>query len=153
MSTVTYAGRTFDLAAYQEQAGTTELLADLALPAASGTLLTGIRKLAQRFLLELFTERGSMRYLPDRGCDFLTAARQGRLRTPFDVLAAFSAALVDIRQNLTSEETDADPPDEQFADATVAALTVRPGFLALTLRITSQAGTSREVLAPLTFLI
>lgn len=152
MATVAeYTNRKVDLLAYQGQkaAGEALLASSLAIPGGSGQLCTGIQKLAQRFLLELFTETGSMFFQPNRGCVFMTLARQGKLRTIVDVRAAFSAAVIDIYKILTSEETTDMPKDEKFKTATLLAVATSPGFISITVRVVSQAGLARQVVMPI----
>lgn len=146
-----YTGRPYDVLAYYGTAQPDFALLNpvLALPGAGGEVVAGILKLSQRFLLELLTEKGSMPYLPQRGNTFIARAREGSLRTQFDALAAFSAALLDIRTNLQSEEKDTDPDDERYADAQINSITVYPGRLTLNVSVSSRAGTSRKVIAPI----
>jgi len=156
MAIVDYIGRTYDLLSYQggDVAGGEVLLNQaLVTPENSGQITTGIQKLAQRFLLELLTERGSLTYLPDRGCDFMSSARLGNFLTPLDVLASFSASLVDIRNNLEIEESESDPDDERFLDATADSVTLNTGSATLHISITSRAGDTRVVIAPLNITI
>jgi len=151
-----YLNRTHDLLAYTggDVAGGEVLLAQaLATPDNGGQITTGIQKLAQRFLLELLTEQGTLTYLPGRGCDFMAKARLGNFLTPLDVLAAFSGALVDIRNNLEIEEAESDPDDERFLDAAAESVTLNAGSATLHIRITSRAGNTRKVIAPLNITI
>ena len=151
-----YIGRSHDLLGYQgggTAGGDTLLTQALATPDNGGQITTGIQKLAQRFLLELLTEQGSLIYLPERGCDFMAKARLGNFLTPLDVLSAFSSALVDIRNNLEIEESESDPDDERFLDADAEAVTLNAGSATLHIRITSRAGNTRKVIAPLNITI
>lgn len=155
MSTVVdYQGRTVDLAAFQgwEKGVGVETLLDqsLAEPGEGGEVVTGIVKLAQRFLVLLLTERGSLDYLPDAGCTFMTDARKGGWRTSADVLQSFHFALLDIKRQLRSVELDGDPDDEKFAGVTVLGIVLSPRDRAvLRLALTSQAGTKRAFIAPI----
>jgi hypothetical protein len=151
MSISDYVGRTVDVLAYKGgTAGGEKLLRmELAAQDDSGQITTGIQKLAQRFLLELLTEQGTMAYLPLRGCGFMREARLGMWRSPIDVMAAFSAALLDIKDNLQAEETSLDPDDERFFDAELVAVTLDGSEASVTIRVTSLAGTSRKFIAPL----
>lgn len=150
MSAEKYAGRTIDILAFLNEpvvGKPTQMLQELAYPGESGLVITGIRKLAQRFLIELLTEQGSLIYQPARGSTFMTEARSGTFRTTADVLAAFSSALSDISGNLVREEAEDDPPDEQFASAEVISVSLDNGRVTLVVRVTSEAGSSREVIA------
>jgi hypothetical protein len=151
MSVAQYVDRTIDLLAYQDAPAVGEVLTtqELVQSSNNGQICTGIQKLAQRFLLELLTEAGSIAYLPNRGCLFMTDARLGMFGNSFDVMASFSSALVDIKRNLQDEETSYDPLDERFEEAEVVNVTFAPGNASITVRITSSAGTDREVIAPL----
>lgn len=146
-----YIGRTIDLLAYQGAPGRGEVLAEQTLvrPGQTGQITTGIQKLAQRFLLELLTEKGSIPHLPNRGCQFMTDANAGTFQNQYDVLASFSQALVDITENLQAEESLSDPDDERFDSAEVENISFANGSASVTVRIYSLAGSSREVIAPL----
>src|SRR5690606_13212294 len=127
MSAIKYSGRTVDILAFLGEpvvGKPTLLLQELASSSEGGLVITAIRKLAQPFLLELLTEQGSLIYQPSRGSTFITEARSGSFRTTADVLAAFSAALSDVKENLTREEFTSDPLDEQFADAEVVSISL-----------------------------
>lgn len=145
-----YINRTIDLAAYQNAPtqGTALLTAALALDGTSGTVLTGIEKLAQRFLLELLTETGSIAY-STRGCNFMTDARMSLWRTSTDVEQSFYTALVAITANLQLEESTTDPDDERFATASALSVILDSDSVAIQVQVTSLAGTSRVVIAPL----
>lgn len=122
----------------------------------SGEICTGIQKLSQRVAIEFLTEKGSMPYLPDRGTEFMTKLRQGRLRTELDVTLEFNFAIIDIAQNLITEEatyTDIPmPDDERFASAELTSIAILADFLQLTMLVTSVAGDSREVIMPISTL-
>ena len=125
-----YVGRTIDILAYfTDNVGTGEVQLEPSLTAnnTGGHLTTGIQKLAQRFLLELLTERGSMTYAPTRGSGFMRDARLGIMLTPLDVMTSFSAALTDIRRNLQLEEKDTDPNDERFDRAEIISVALTGG--------------------------
>jgi hypothetical protein len=152
MSTIVdYLDRRVDVLAFQGATpqGSRLLTQALAPPGGAGLICAGIQKLAQRFLLELLTERGSMPFAQQRGTELISRARLGYLRTQLDVFAATSSAISDAQQNLWDEESDNDPEDESFASAELLAVTSLPGYASLTIRVTSRAGTSRDVLTPL----
>lgn len=115
-----------------------------------GQAIAGVLKLAQRFLLELLTDRGSIPFLPDRGTYFLTEARMGGWRTHLDVRAAFARAVSFIRRALRAEERDgALPDDERFGSAEVLNVQIGPGRVRLDIAIQSASGDGRQVLFPL----
>lgn len=151
MSIVDYVDRTIDVVAYQgsKPRGNQLLTSELATPDQSGLVCTGVVKLAQKFLLKLFKERGSKLYRPTEGNDFMTEARQGLLRNQVDVFTSFSAALVDIRREFAAEETDDLPPDERFGSAELLGVTVQPGRVSISVQITSQNDTTTKFITPL----
>jgi len=83
------------------------------------------------------------------------------LRSGIDVRAAFALASSEVQINLQAEEYPEMPADERFASAELLGFTIDPNpvqsersgtsavFLNLTVRITSQAGESREIIAPI----
>ncbi len=110
--------------------------------------LTGSAKLAQRFLLHLFTRKGSMRYRPRQGCMF-AANLAAAAATETDVFVAFAAALRDVRTNLQAEELATDPADERFAGARVERLTVARSSVTMAIRVTTLAGSTVDLAVPL----
>ena len=115
----------------------------------NGSLIAGVQKLAQRFLLELLTEVGSIRHLPGRGCRFMVEGRHGRWRTPADVSSSFYASLLDVRRNLLREETGSEPPDERFDRAVLESVFLARDRVALRIRVISQAGTDLQLIYPI----
>lgn len=166
MALADYVGRKYDYLALRNTTGPGErkLALELFDKTTSGQITTGVQKLAQRWLLEFLTERGTMIGRPTRGCEFMRLARQGRLRLPIDVRAAFSAADAVIRVNLLLEETADMPSDERFGSVELLNIGLLPGgavtqqsgtsavFLTLGVRIVSLAGTDRTVIFPIEIL-
>ena len=149
---IDYAGRTNeDLLLFDNASivGDARLTPALALPGQSGALIAGIELLVQRFLLELLTDVGSIKYLPTRGCTFLMDARRGMWRTPADIESSFSAALLDVRNNLQADEEDTDPLDERFKNAVLTKTALSGDYAAITIELTSMAETSRTIVYPL----
>jgi hypothetical protein len=148
---------TYDLLVFAKAAGPggTTLLryAAGALPdataaaAATAPTVAGPAKLGQRFLLELLTEKGSMRFRPGRGSSLPAALRSGRLDTEADVFVAFGAALQDVEANLLADEADDDPDDERYAGAELTRVVLGPTSVTLTARVTSRAGATLLVAA------
>ena len=136
---------TIDLLAFAPSSGDQTLFSG-----GRGQSCTGRLKLAQRWLLEFFTESGSVPYASERGCDFLRRAREGGLASELDVFQAFALAAAGIRRNLVSEETDANEDKERFVGAVLQAVTVQPGSVSLQVGIQSRAGQTFKVLFPIT---
>lgn len=150
MSLSAYEGRTIDVFAYEQPSATGRSLLVPALATEGGGLVcTGIQKLVQKFLIEFFTERGSIPYEPTRGSTFLTDMYGGRVRNQADVFGAVARALVYVETNLLSDETDATPDDERYAGAEILAVTIAETSVDLTLKISSEAGDSRQYILPL----
>ena len=142
MSTVRdYVDRTYDVLAYHGGKPTGDVLLDqtFAPDGEGGSICTGLQKLAQRFILELLTEQGSIRYLSWRGTTFMAEARQGRIRTQVDMQAALARAFVDLGRNLQAEEIESDPDDERFLRAEVVGIAFVPGEAVVYIQVYSQA--------------
>ena len=150
MSLQDYASRKYDYLAFRNVSAVKEKQLDMELFSVrdTGQICVGAQKLAQRWLLELLTETGSILADPTRGCDFMAAVRQGRLRTSVNVYTTFSAADLDIRRNLQNEEYDGMPDDEKFNSAELTNVAILAGFLRLDVKINSVAGTSRQIIVP-----
>ena len=162
MSLQDYAQRKYDYLALQnvKLKGDSLLGLELFNSQTSGKICTGIQKLAQRWLLEFLTERGTMPGFPDRGCNFMRIARQGGLRTRLNVETIFSSSDMLIRRNLLAEEYPGMPADERFGSAMLLQAAVLPGFdvnqksgtsiiyLNMRVKITSAAGEEYTVIFP-----
>ena len=150
MSLADYAVRKYDFLAFQGATPIGEAQLDMTLYSGqtAGQICVGVQKLAQRWLLEFLTEKGSMPGLPDRGCAFMTAVRQGRLRTQLNVEQAFYASALRVRTALQLEEYDAMPTDERLDDAELISVVIGPGYLNLRVAIASVAGDARTIILP-----
>lgn len=150
-SVADYVGRRVDLCAYQgpTAVGTATLEQSLADPNGLGTVCTGVQILVQRFIIELFTRRGSVQYQPTRGTTFMTQLKLGYLRTEAEVATAFSEAIRDVYATLKTYETATDPTDEIFKSAELLAVAINDNTVSLSIGITSEAGSSRRVILPI----
>jgi hypothetical protein len=149
-----YANRKYDYLAFRGVAAEGDAKLGLALYSedTSGQIATGIQKLAQRWALEFLTEKGSMPGNPERGADFMTLVRQGRLRTQVDVISAFNTANLFITRNLRNEEYADMPDDERFTTAEILSVAILPGYVNLRVMIASRAGDERAVILPISTL-
>lgn len=147
-----YANRSFDLLAFSggESQGDQLLSQTLFSTSSSGEICTGAQKLAQRWMLEFLTIKGSMPFhLAARGSDFMRWLRQGYIRTEFDIQAYFNFAAQQVRINLLNDETTDVPDDERINKANLLSFAITPGFLELQIQVVSIAGDSREVILPI----
>ena len=146
-----YIGRRADLLAFDDfrTKGDTLLTQALVSPDSTGAVIAGIEKLAQRFLLELLTEYGTTAGIPDRGCQFMRDARQGRWRTPADVRRSFSSSMLQVRRSLVRDWVPSDPRDELFSEAEMLDVVVSGDFVSVRIALTSLAGETRVILYPM----
>jgi hypothetical protein len=150
MALADYANRKYDFLALQNirPFNKTRLGLELSTAQSGGQIATGPQKLAQRWLLEFLTELGSMPGLPDRGTNFMTLVRQGRLRTEASIVAAFNFAAYDARVNLIKEEDDTWADDERISEATLQAIAFLPGYAQIKFVLSSRAGNARVIILP-----
>lgn len=112
-----------------------------------GGLCTGIQKLIQRFVMLLLTPKGSMKFMPDRGCTFPSAV--GQSYSESQVSAAFRFAMADVAPQLKAEEDESMPDDERFRSAELLDITFFGTTLSIAVSLTSRAGSSHEVILPI----
>jgi hypothetical protein len=145
-----YLNRRYDILALRggQAAGKTQLSQSLFDSDVGGEICVGIQKLVQRWVLEFLTELGSMPFKATRGTQFMRQVRQGQLRTEADVIAAFNFAAVDVRLNLVNEEYAGMPDDERMGSAELLQVAILADHLQLTMQLTSQAGTARRFIVP-----
>ncbi len=145
-----YQGRKFDILAFQPANGTTELSQSLVSSSDGGLICTGVQKLAQRWVLEFLTPAGSIPYKPARGSSFMDNVRSGKIQNNVDVVAYFSAAEAEIGTNLKNEDSVTDPDDEKYSTASLDGFSLMDdGKLVLEVTVSSVAGTSRNIILPI----
>lgn len=151
-SVADYKGRQIDLLAFQGAKIAGEQLLDQVLVAdgESGQVTAGIQKLAQRWLLEMLTETGSIPYDLVRGTSLLFDARNGILRTTVDAEQSFVLAAAAAKVNLILEEDENMPDDERFDSVVLDSVTVTTDRVIYRTTLRSLAGTDRVILLPLT---
>lgn len=154
-SVADYAERTADILAFRGMfpapAGLDQLLAqELVSTNDGGALVTGIEKLAQKVLITLLTKLGSKLLQPNDGCLFMLDAQQGQWRTPADVIQSFYGARLTVRRQIQAEELTTDPADERWGDLLLVSVTLSAGKAALTLQLTSLAGSAYTFITPIT---
>lgn len=151
MSVADYAGRQYDVLVFRGARPRGEVLLSQTLFDAEkyGEICVGVQKLAQRWLIEFMTIRGTMPYAKTRGTRFMREFYSGRFRTESDVATSFAFAEVEAGDNLRAEETDTMPDDERLDFAELQSIAILPGLVRLSVRIISLAGTTRNVILPL----
>lgn len=153
MSTVVdYIGRRVDMLAFHGTIVNQEFLADMVLveEGGSGQITAGIVQLAQRTLLELLTEEGSIPYDPTRGTLFMRELRLGQIRTTIEAEQSFSLAVNQLSVSLVAEEDDDTPDDEKFDTLVLDSLALAGDKLTVRATLTSVAGEGITILLPLT---
>ena len=146
MAVSDYVSRTIDVLAFRGGVASTEVLLgqSLADTVSGGEITTGIQKLAQRWLITLLTELGTVKYKPTMGTTFMTQLRQGYIRSDADMRALFALSELRVREQLNNEVTATTPLDEQYRDASLTGVTVIPGYVNISVTFRSRAadGTS-----------
>lgn len=156
MALADYAGRLVDLSLYHNVPtveGVEQLLDPSFIGDGRGTIVTGIQKLAQRFVRRLLTITGSGLYDPDEGCEFLSDAVRGSWRSEADVFLSFSIAKEKLSDQFALERADTDPADEVFDTAELLSVTINDVNVSLRIQVTSAAGESRTIISPLPVVI
>lgn len=147
-----YAGRTIDILAFDGLELNREVLLEqiLAQPGQGGKIITGIQKLVQRFLLEVFKEQGSDPYSL-RGTQFMTEARSGFINSVSDIHGAFARAILTVNINLQAEENGTEPDDERFGSAEIEQVQFVAGVARIWVKLLSLEGEDRAVIFPVEF--
>lgn len=110
-----------------------------------GTLLTGSQKLVQRVILELFTAKGSMPFNSNVGCSLVNSLKSNQIYSEYDIQTNFAAAAYTVVSNLKKLETDATPMDERLSGISLSRITIVPGKVIMTVKITDALGSSYDV--------
>ena len=149
MAITDYIGRQYDYLALRTNSGGGQVGLELFNAQTAGEICVGIQKLSQRWALEFLTIRGSLPFLPTRGSDFMATARAGSINSALSAFTAFAQASIGVAQNLRNEETDDMPPDERYGDAELLSVSFLPGYLNMTIGISSLSGATRKLILPI----
>jgi hypothetical protein len=151
MSTIDdYLNKKYDILAFQPGKNRGPTSQELAAYGGSGLICTGVQKLAQRWVLEFLTPKGTMPYKTQRGCLFIPHLISGNIRTNVDVTAFFSSASVEVAENLKSEESSEDDADERYSDVNLDSFSIgTDGKLTLSVTLASKAGSTRSIILPI----
>jgi hypothetical protein len=113
----------------------------------SGKPVTGIKKLAQRFLVVFLQEAGSAKYRfgrrTDYGTGFMAVLKRGGFRSEMDVKAHFNLAVPSIKQALLNEEHHDDPPGEKFGRVELQSISLHGHYFGLHLVLHSHTESIR----------
>lgn len=137
-----YAGRSVDLSVVNNirPPGSTKQETPWGL---TNDICTGAVKMAQRVLLTLLTERGSIRVAPELGTGLPGAIRAGRITTSEDVEIEVGSALVEALSQL-AQNTGME--DERIVDLDLESYALVRDRLDLSIRI--QWAAARPVILP-----
>lgn len=148
-----YVGRTVDVLAFQgkfPRAGDQRLTQSLVDASGYAYSVTGIQKLAQRFLILLLTDRSSQPYrLKARGTSFLAQGRMGLWRTTLDVAQSFAVAVLDVRRTLDAEDQASDSAEEKLGTVQLTGVSLDGDQVTLRVDFRSKAGTTLRYVAPI----
>ena len=152
MSTVAnYVGRTVDLLAFHEPVANKEVLIEQILvpDGERGSVIAGIAKLAQRWLIEFLTIRGSIPALPTRGSRFIDDIRRGIIRTSLDAEQSFHLSAKQVATTLKLEEEAGIPADEAYSEIELVSAIATGDTIVVNAILTSEAGSQHELLLPI----
>jgi len=154
-SVADYVGRTVDLTAFHgaDPDSNRVLLIQTLVDELGGSVVTGIQKLAQTFLIQLFKIRDPDGLDPNEGCQFIRDAIQGGWRQTADVTQSFYASLIDIARNFSVKENrQTFPDDERYQSAVIDSIILDGDRVAVSITLTSQAGSTFNFIAPIPIL-
>lgn len=112
----------------------------LSKPYRSGAYVTGAQKLAQHFIAELMTQRGSVRFEPDYGCRLPGELRGYNMLSISDIHGVLARGINDVVTNIRGRERVTDTAEEMLADATIIDLKQRLDCVIVSLKIHTEAG-------------
>lgn len=112
-------------------------------------VVTGVQKAVQRWLYVFLTRQGSVLGDPSLGTKFLDEILNGNSRDESLVKQSFNSAERTAHDYLAALETAATPFDERIKQVDLLNYSLIPGRVRITVLVTTQAGTQREVILPI----
>lgn len=110
-------------------------------------ICTGVQKLAQAVMIELFTEKGSDPFDVSRGTTFMLDAKRGRLINDTEAAIRFYQAATDILTRFRASE-NTEPDDEKLRSLDLLGISFAGDRLTLSVKITT-ADPARQVILPI----
>lgn len=114
-------------------------------------LTAGVQKLIQRYVIYLFTEKGSQASFPDFGTEFMTDVRKG-IQTLDAFMHAFNFANMEAITAIRKEQSSrSDLPDSEILDTvllTDIALVRETATVSFTVKMLTAAGDDTEFVLP-----
>lgn len=155
MSSTDYSGRKTDLFFFQGAAEIGQKKITLSF-GDLGQVTTGIQKMSQTWALLFLTDEGSVPSNTKLGTRFLAMAAQGALRDNAEVKKEFNLAskrVKDVMDKVAAEEDS--PDDETLASAMLVNVNLdkAQSLLQLSVKVTSKAGGTEEVILPISLAI
>ena len=138
--------KSFALIQYDNTTGFEFLFAK---PYRSGAYASGTHKLAQDFVAELLTQRGSVRFDPNYGSRFTTEFRGSNMLSINELHGMLSRGIHDVVLNMRNREKPTDDPAEMLATAVIMDLQQHLDRVIVALKITSEAGEPLVLRLPL----
>jgi len=154
MTVEQYEGRTVDMQAWSVASANGDVLVD---EQTTGTICTGIVKLAQRFLITFLNELDTIKYNYDgtdiqQGTTFMRNLREGQIHTEADLYSSFALAELQARAQLQAEETGDEPDDERYASSVLTAVELTGQEAVMTININSQSE-SVTIIVPVSIMV
>ena len=94
----------------------------------------------QKFVVRLFTRRGSVLADPDRGTDLMRLLRTGKLRSEAELSMAFNSAAHDVLLSLAYDQGSGGDPDELPVSAQLLGVDISPDAVRFSVSIMTAAG-------------
>ena len=118
-------------------------------PYQSGSTVSGVRKLAQNFVAELLTRRGSVRFDPLYGSRFPGELRGYNVLSVNELHGILARGIDDVKTNLRNRERMSDTPDEWLASADIVEIEQHLDSVVIHIRLMTVAGRTTLVQIPM----
>lgn len=106
-------------------------------------IISGIDLLSQRFLIELLTIKGSIKYMPDRGCHFINRIKKAQ--NEYDIIVAFEASKSTIKKNLLK---DTGISGDIYLNAKIESIYISDNELYININVTDRLNKSSTIMTP-----
>ena len=100
----------------------------------------GAAEAVQRFVVRLFTKRGSIATDPERGTDLMQQLSSGKIRTEAALSMAFNAAAHDVLLALAAESGADGDADELPVEASLTNVELLPDSVSFSVSLRTAAG-------------